>query len=143
VVITRISGTIPIARQRWRSAIGWPQLILRIANYAERLQTFRTSLRPLSDKITSIRSKYSGVSVTATEPVFGYVADALKLTMRNQRFQLAVMSDTEPSARDVAAFQRNLQTRKARSPRWDWIARMSWPLLAGCSRRHRLFSQYV
>jgi zinc/manganese transport system substrate-binding protein len=84
------------------------------ANYAERLQAFRASLQPLSDKIASIRSKYSGVSVTATEPVFGYMAEALNLTMLNQRFQLAVMNDTEPSARDVAAFQRDLQTRKVR-----------------------------
>lgn len=85
------------------------------ADYVQRLQTFQASLRPLADKIAAIRSKYAGVSVTASEPVFGYMADALHLTMRNQRFQLAIMNDTEPSARDVAAFQRDLQTRKVRA----------------------------
>jgi zinc/manganese transport system substrate-binding protein len=84
------------------------------ANYMERLKTFRASLQVLTDKIAAMRSKYGGVSVTASEPVFGYMAEALHLTMLNQRFQLAIMNDTEPSARDVAAFQRDLQTRKAR-----------------------------
>ena len=52
--------------------------------------------------------------MTATEPVFGYMADALGLKMRNERFQLAIMNDTEPSARDVAAFEQDLKSRKVR-----------------------------
>jgi zinc/manganese transport system substrate-binding protein len=52
--------------------------------------------------------------VTATEPVFGNMAEALKLSMANERFQLAIMNDTEPSARDVAAFERDLKDRKVR-----------------------------
>jgi zinc/manganese transport system substrate-binding protein len=52
--------------------------------------------------------------VTATEPVFGYMADALGLAMRNARFQLAVMNGTEPSARDMAAFERDLRERTVR-----------------------------
>jgi zinc/manganese transport system substrate-binding protein len=83
-------------------------------DYAARLKTFLASLGPLNDKIAAIRGKYAGTSVTATEPVFGYMADALKLKMRNQRFQLAVMNDTEPSARDVAAFEQDLKTHKVR-----------------------------
>ena len=53
--------------------------------------------------------------MTATEPVFGYMADALGLKMRNERLQLAIMNDTEPSARDIAAFERDLKTRKVRA----------------------------
>ena len=40
------------------------------------------------------------------------MARALGLTMRNERFQLAMMNDTEPSARDVAAFENDLKERK-------------------------------
>ncbi|HKM87127.1 MAG TPA: zinc ABC transporter substrate-binding protein [Xanthobacteraceae bacterium] len=83
-------------------------------DYAARLKTFLASLEPLNEKIAAIRGKYAGVPVTASEPVYGYMADALKLTMRNERFQLAIMNDTEPSARDVAAFERDLQTHKVR-----------------------------
>ena len=42
------------------------------------------------------------------------MARALALTMRNESFQLAMMNDTEPSARDVAAFENDLKERKVR-----------------------------
>jgi zinc/manganese transport system substrate-binding protein len=83
-------------------------------DYAARLATFLASLTPLDAKIAAIRGKYAGTVVTATEPVFGAMARALKLSMTNERFQLAVMNDTEPSARDVAAFERDLKDRKVR-----------------------------
>jgi zinc/manganese transport system substrate-binding protein len=82
--------------------------------YAARLRTFLASLAPLNDKIAAIRGKYASTPVTASEPVFGPMADALALTMANERFQLAIMNDTEPSARDVAAFERDLKTHKVR-----------------------------
>jgi zinc/manganese transport system substrate-binding protein len=84
------------------------------ADYASRLKTFVGSLEPLRLKIAAIRAKYAGVPITATEPVFGYMAGALKLEMRNARFQLAIMNATEPSANDVAAFERDLKYHKVR-----------------------------
>jgi zinc/manganese transport system substrate-binding protein len=83
-------------------------------DYAARLATFLASLAPLDAKIAAIRDKYAGTAVTATEPVFGNMAQALRLTMANERFQLAIMNDTEPSARDIAAFERDLKDRKVR-----------------------------
>ncbi len=68
-------------------------------------------MRPLADQIARLRRKYAGTSVTATEPVFGYMADALGLDMHNRRLQLAVMNDTEPSATDIAAFENDLRSR--------------------------------
>ena len=84
-------------------------------DYAARLKTFLASLTPLHEKIAALRGKYAGDAVTATEPVFGYMADALKLQMRNDRLQLAIMNDTEPSARDIAAFEQDLKTHKVRA----------------------------
>lgn len=81
------------------------------AEYAGRLAAFERSMGPLTDKIAKMRQKYPGIVVTATEPVFGYMADALGLKMRNGRFQLAVMNDTEPSAADIAAFEKDLRSR--------------------------------
>jgi len=46
--------------------------------------------------------------------VFGYMAAALGLTMRNETFQTAVMNDTEPSARDTAAMENDLKNGKVR-----------------------------
>jgi zinc/manganese transport system substrate-binding protein len=82
--------------------------------YTARLGIFLASLTALNDKIAAIRGKYAGTAVTATEPIFGDMAKALKLTMSNERFQLAIMNDTEPSARDFAAFERDLKERKVR-----------------------------
>jgi zinc/manganese transport system substrate-binding protein len=84
------------------------------ADYASRQQAFEASLTPLFKKIDQIRAKYAGTMVTATEPVFGYMVSALGLKMRNERFQLAVMNDTEPSARDIAAFEGDLKERKVK-----------------------------
>ena len=68
-------------------------------------------MRLVVERIAELRKGYAGSAVTATEPVFGYMADALGLKMRNGRFQLAVMNGTEPSAKDIAAFEKDLRTR--------------------------------
>jgi zinc/manganese transport system substrate-binding protein len=85
------------------------------ADYAARLQTVLASLDRLAQRVTQMKAKHAGTPVTATEPVFGPMAEALGLTMRNQRFQLAMMNDTEPSARDVAAFEDDLKQRKVKA----------------------------
>ena len=68
-------------------------------DYEQRLQAFIDSLKPIAAKIAEIRKSASGISVTATEPVFGYMATALGFKMRNERFQLAVMNNAEPRLR--------------------------------------------
>jgi zinc/manganese transport system substrate-binding protein len=82
--------------------------------YQQRLRDFLASLQPMQTKIAELRAKFSGTSVTATEPVFGYMATALGFNMRNERFQLAVMNDTEPRVSDVAAFENDLRKHTAR-----------------------------
>jgi zinc/manganese transport system substrate-binding protein len=42
------------------------------------------------------------------------MADAIGLAMRNDRFQLAVMNDTEPGASDIAAFENDLKSHGVR-----------------------------
>jgi zinc/manganese transport system substrate-binding protein len=79
------------------------------AEYDMRLQAFLASLLPLEQKIADMRAKYAGLPVTATEPVFSYMAKAIGLTVRNERFQAAVMNETEPAARDLAAFEDDLK----------------------------------
>jgi zinc/manganese transport system substrate-binding protein len=82
------------------------------ADYDARLATFLASVKPIDDKVAALKSQYKGVPVTATEPVFGYMSDAIGLDMRNTRFQLAAMNNTEPSATDVAAFEKDLRERR-------------------------------
>ncbi|HLH87125.1 MAG TPA: zinc ABC transporter substrate-binding protein [Xanthobacteraceae bacterium] len=82
--------------------------------YRQRLAAFLASLVPIDDAIRTIKSQYGGTPVTATEPVFGDMARSLGLVMRNARFQLAIMNETEPSASDVAALQGDLAAHRVR-----------------------------
>lgn len=84
------------------------------AEYEQNLKRFLDSLQVLNSKVKSMHARYAGTPVTATEPVFGYMASALGLKMRNEKFQLAVMNNTEPSASDVAAFENDLKTHQVK-----------------------------
>ena len=85
------------------------------ADYDANLAAFLASLEPVEHKIDALRTKYRGTAVTATEPVAGYLCDAIGLTMRNARFQLSVMNDTEPAPSDIVAFERDLRGRQVRA----------------------------
>ncbi|MFI4996828.1 MAG: metal ABC transporter solute-binding protein, Zn/Mn family [Hyphomicrobiales bacterium] len=84
------------------------------ADYEQRLKAFTESLKPIAAKVAEIRKASSGIPVTATEPVFGYMAAALGFKMRNERFQLATMNNTEPSASDVAAMEGDLKNKRVK-----------------------------
>ena len=84
------------------------------SDYEQRLARFRQSIKPIQAKIATLHARLAGTPVTATEPVFGYMFDALGMRVRNKTFQLAVMNNTEPSASDVAAFEDDLKTHKVK-----------------------------
>jgi zinc/manganese transport system substrate-binding protein len=81
------------------------------ADYEANLAKVDADLKKITDKAAAIKAKFAGAEVTATEPVFGYMAAALGLVMRNESFQLSVMNDTEPSAKDTAAMESDLKSR--------------------------------
>ncbi len=85
------------------------------AEYSERLARTLDDVERIAQRTAQMRTKHAGKPVTATEPVFGPMADAIGLTMRNRSFQLAMMNDTEPSARDVAAVEDDLKNRKVKA----------------------------
>ena len=85
------------------------------SDYAARLDSTRKALARVDARVKSMRTKWAGTPVTATEPVFGLMAQALGLQMRNADFQRAVMNDTEPSARDIAAFEDDLRQHKVKA----------------------------
>jgi zinc/manganese transport system substrate-binding protein len=75
------------------------------AGFETRRDAFLAALMPIAEKVASLRAKYAGAPVVATEPVFGYMAEALGLKMQNQAFQTAIMNETEPAASDIAAME--------------------------------------
>jgi zinc/manganese transport system substrate-binding protein len=84
------------------------------ATYKANLEAFIASFAPVTDAIAKIKAAHPGISVTATEPVFGYMAAALGFNMLNPEFQLAMMNDTEPSPSQVARFEQSLKTKVAK-----------------------------
>jgi zinc/manganese transport system substrate-binding protein len=79
-----------------------------------RNKTFAAKMNVLQATIADMRRKFAGTKVTATEPVFGPMAAALGLDMRDQRFQIAVMNGTEPRAGDVAAIEDDVRQHRVR-----------------------------
>ena len=84
------------------------------ADFQKGAAAFAASLAPLETKIAAMRTKYSGQPVAASEPVFGYMAALIGLNMREEKFALAVMNNTEPSAGSVAAFENDLRGHKVK-----------------------------
>ena len=85
------------------------------ADYEQGEAKFVDSLKPLDDKIATMRKSYAGEPVTASEPVFGYQAKLIGLDVRNEKYALAVMNNAEPSPSQVAAFENDLKGRKVKA----------------------------
>jgi zinc/manganese transport system substrate-binding protein len=84
------------------------------ADYKKGALDFRASMKPIETKMADMRKRYKGFPVAASEPVFGYAADAVGLDVREQKFAIAVMNDAEPSPSDVAGFENDLKGHKLR-----------------------------
>lgn len=82
------------------------------AAYQHNWQAFVKSMHPILTRIDTLRQKYAGSEVTATEPVFGYMFAELGFKVRNLGFQMAVMNDTDPSASQIKALHNDLAERK-------------------------------
>jgi zinc/manganese transport system substrate-binding protein len=81
------------------------------ADYDQGYAKFLDSLKPLDDKIAAMHKSYAGQPVTASEPVFGYQAGLIGLKMHNEKYQLAIMNNAEPTPSEVAAFENDLKGR--------------------------------
>ena len=84
------------------------------ASYQQALDSFRASMQPELTQIAALKQTTQDMEVTATEPVFGYMAAALGFKVLNYDFQVKVMNDTEPSAAETAAFEQTLSSHEAR-----------------------------
>jgi len=84
------------------------------AEYQANLARFDAEYGDVLKKVAAVKASFGGTPVTATEPVFGYMAEAMGFDMLNYDFQLATMNDTEPSPRQVANFENSLKTGKAK-----------------------------
>lgn len=85
------------------------------ADFTARNQQFMNSLAPISGKISTIKSKYAGTHLTQTEPVFGYMGDALGLKLDDGDFQHALEEGTDPSPQAVANIDQELMAHQVKA----------------------------
>ncbi|HTX22328.1 MAG TPA: zinc ABC transporter substrate-binding protein [Candidatus Aquilonibacter sp.] len=85
--------------------------LAKILKQPDNLAVFEKEMNAVTSKIAEIKSAHDGIPVTATEPVFGYMASALGFKMENYGFQLAVMNDTEPSFQQTSDFEKCLRDK--------------------------------
>lgn len=85
------------------------------SDYEKGEADFLASLKPLEAKIADMHMRYAGRPISASEPVFGYQAELIGLKVHNEKFALAVMNNTEPSASEVAAFENDLKGHKVQA----------------------------
>lgn len=85
------------------------------ATYEANRDATLAALAPIAAHVADLRARFAGAPVAATEPVFGYMAEAIGLEMTNEAFQQAVMNETEPAARDVAAMEDAIRNGKVKA----------------------------
>ena len=85
------------------------------ADYEQGHAKFLDSLKPLDEKIATMRKSYAGQPVTASEPVFGYQAGLIGLKVHNEKYALAIMNNAEPTPAEVAAFENDLKGKKVKA----------------------------
>jgi len=85
--------------------------LAEILKQPENLAAFQKEMVAVTSKIAEIKAAKRGTLVTATEPVFGYMADALGFKMENYDFQLAVMNNTEVSFQQASDFEKSLHDK--------------------------------
>jgi len=107
-------GTMPKVAQA--AAVALSQLDpANTAYYDANEQAYLASLKPLTDEIALLKSKYSGAPVAFTEPVAGYLAAAIGLqVLTPEAFQKAIEEGTDPAPADVATEQDLLTGKKVK-----------------------------
>lgn len=84
-------------------------------DYAANEQAFEASLRPITDVISGIRSKYAGSPVAYTERVAGYLIEAAGLTVTSpSSFAQAIEAGSDPSPQAVSQFEGLLTGKQVR-----------------------------
>jgi zinc/manganese transport system substrate-binding protein len=85
------------------------------ASYRDWHRLFQVSLRPLTQKIATLKARYAGVPVAVTEPVFNYLGQEIGLNVLTpMKFQKAIEEGVDPPAAAVAQMEDQLRQHRVR-----------------------------
>lgn len=82
--------------------------------YKKNYKEFKHKYQTVYNMVDDIKTKYKDTPVTATEPLFGYMAEALELQMQGLKFQWVIMNESEPSPRMMIDYQDLLKDKKVK-----------------------------
>lgn len=105
--------------------------------YQAHYQQFIAQQQNLQRLVKQIKVQHNGISVIATEPVFGYMAQALGFRMQGVPFQLSMMNGVDPSPKQVQEFQRELQQHRVKLVFYN--SQVSSPLVLHLLQQAKLF----
>lgn len=105
--VNQLAQAITAAYQR--------QLPSQSQRFSQNLHTFLAKQLALQAHATTLKQSVHGLPITATEPVANYLAEDLALLIEDQAFQMAVMNDTEPSAKSRADMQAHLKNHTVKA----------------------------
>jgi zinc/manganese transport system substrate-binding protein len=81
--------------------------------FQQRRAALTAALQPYEQRLAEIRGKFAGTKVGATESIFVYLAQYLRLDLVSPAgFMNAVGEGNDPSAADVAAFENQISSRQ-------------------------------
>jgi zinc/manganese transport system substrate-binding protein len=85
------------------------------AYFDQQRAAFTTALKPYTQRLAEIRTKFAGVSVGATESIFVYMADYLGLNLISPpEFMDAVAEGNDPPASAVIKFQNQITSKQVK-----------------------------
>jgi zinc/manganese transport system substrate-binding protein len=86
------------------------------AYFSAQKARYLAALKPVNDKIASLRARYAGAPIAFTENVAGYLTDAIGLrVVTPPKFMEAIESGTDPAPADVAAERDLITGRKVKA----------------------------
>lgn len=83
--------------------------------YRARLKKFTEDYAVIYKKIAELKKDFLGVSVIATEPVYGYMVKNIGLNMQSEDFQINMMNDIPPTISQIKLFENNLREHKVKA----------------------------
>ncbi|AIT09762.1 ABC transporter substrate-binding protein [Candidatus Francisella endociliophora] len=82
--------------------------------YDKNLENFNHKYKKVYKLIKEIKQSSANTPVTATEPLFGYMADALDLDMKGLAFQWVIMNESEPSPKMMIDYQKLFKNKEVK-----------------------------
>ena len=83
-------------------------------SYKKNYKEFKHKYKAVYKLVQNIKDEFKGTPVTATEPLFGYMAKALDLKMEGLKFQWVIMNESEPSPKMMISYQELFKEQKVK-----------------------------